>query len=254
MDLALIIPAFIAGLFTFLAPCTLPLVPGYLGFISGTSLTDLQNSEKRVLVKKKILLNAIFYVIGFSAVFIGLGVLFGLGGLALGSARVWLSRIGGIFVIFFGLYMMHILELPIFNFMSREKHIKLPQSLKPGNPSSSFVFGATFAFGWTPCVGPILGSILLLASSNATVLQGAFLLFIFSLGLAIPFLALALGIGHAQQYVKAITKYMPAISFIGGLFILALGILLLTDSMSIWLSASYKFLSFINYDAILNLL
>lgn len=254
MDLSLVIPAFIAGLFTFLAPCTLPLVPGYLGFISGTSLEDLRDEKKRNLVKKKILLNAIFYVIGFSTIFISLGILFGAGGIVLGSAKIWLSRIGGIFVIFFGLYMMNLLKLPIFDFMSREKHIKLPASLKPGNPYSSFVFGATFAFGWTPCIGPILGSILLLVSSNATILQGAFLLLIFSLGLAIPFLALALAIGHAQQYVKAVTRYMPIISFVGGLFILILGILLLTDNMSIWLSAVYKAFDFIDYEAILNFL
>src|SRR3989344_2462110 len=120
MDFSLIIPAFIAGILTFLAPCTLPLVPGYLGFISGVYTNDLQDPSKSKLVRRKIFLNGVMYVIGFSLVFIVLGSLFGLGGAALFKYRIWLSRIGGGFVIFFGLFMMGVFELP---FLNVEKHV-----------------------------------------------------------------------------------------------------------------------------------
>jgi cytochrome c-type biogenesis protein len=252
--LSLIIPTFIAGVLTFLAPCTLPLVPGYLGFISGASLDELRDPEKLKRVRKKVFFNGLMYVVGFSAVFILLGSLFGLGGAALVKYRIILSRVGGVLVIIFGLYMMHILKLPFLNFMSATKKFNLPKSLKPGNPKSSFLFGATFAFGWTPCVGPILGSVLLLASSSATVGQGALLLSVFSLGLAIPFIAIAVGIGHAAQHIKQITKYLNVISVIGGAFLIFLGILLLTDSMALWLSWSYRAFSFVNYESLLDYL
>ncbi len=254
MDISLIIPAFIAGIITFLAPCTLPLIPGYLAFISGVSVTDLKNPEKLKQAKRKILLNGLLYVIGFSLVFILLGTIFGLAGSALAQYRIWISRIGGIFVIFFGLYLMHVFKLPFFNFLNREKKLQFANSLTPGKPSSSFLFGMTFAAGWTPCVGPILGTILLLASTSGTILEGTFLLFVFSLGLAIPFLIIALGVGHATQYIKKLTKYLNIISFIGGLFLLFLGILLVTDSMNVWLAYSYKLFNFIRYEALLDYL
>ena len=207
MDLSvstLIIPTFIAGLITFLAPCTLPLVPGYLGFISGVSLKDLRDPEKAKKARLKIFINGLLYVIGFSAVFIVLGSLFGLGGQALAKYRVLFAQIGGVFVIFFGLFMLGVLhKVPGLGFLSGEKQFKAARHLQPGNPVSSLIFGATFAFGWTPCVGPILGSVLLLASASATVGQGAFLLFVFSLGLAVPFLLIALGVGRATKYIQA---------------------------------------------------
>src|SRR3989344_7045516 len=177
MDFSLIIPAFIAGILTFLAPCTLPLVPGYLGFISGVSANDLRDPTKAKVARRKIFLNGVLYVIGFSLIFIILGSLFGLGGAALIKYRLWLSRIGGIFVIFFGLFMTGVLKLPLLNI---EKHFGNIKALKPGNPASSLIFGAAFALGWTPCIGPILGSILTLAAASATVGQGAFLLAVFS--------------------------------------------------------------------------
>ncbi|MDG1949627.1 MAG: cytochrome c biogenesis protein CcdA [bacterium] len=255
-SVSLILPAFIAGLLTFLAPCTLPLVPAYLGFISGASAKDLQDPTKLQSIRRRVLWNGLFYVLGFSAVFVGLGVVFGLGGVALAKYQVLMTRVGGGFVIFFALYLMNILDkIPgLKQLLSSEHRMKLPASLKPGSPSSSFIFGATFAFGWTPCVGPILGSILLLASSTATVLQGAFLLSVFSLGLAIPFLLLALGIGHASDTVKKLSKILPYISFIGGVFLLFLGVLLVTDSMGIWLTWTYELFSFFEYEALLDYL
>ncbi|MBI2010723.1 MAG: sulfite exporter TauE/SafE family protein [Candidatus Colwellbacteria bacterium] len=251
MEASLIIPAFIAGILTLLAPCTLPLVPGYLGFISGVSASDLQNPSKSKMARGKIFLNGVLYVIGFSLVFIILGSLFGLTGVALAKYRIWLSRIGGIFVIFFGLFMMGILKLPFLNVEKRIGNIKI---LKPGTPASSLVFGATFAFGWTPCVGPILGSILTLAASSATVGQGAFLLAVFSAGLAVPFLAIAASVSSASRYLAKISKYLNVVSIIGGVFLVFLGILLLTNNFNAWLGYFYRIFDFINYDRLLDYL
>lgn len=250
-DFSLVVPAFIAGILTFLAPCTLPLVPGYLGFISGVSAQDLQDPLKIKSARKKIFLNGLLFVIGFSLIFILLGSLFGLGGSALVQYRPWLSRIGGIFVILFGLFMIGVLRLP---FLNVEKHVGGVKVLKPGNPISSLIFGATFAFGWTPCVGPVLGSILTLAAASTTVGQGAFLLSIFSLGLAVPFLVVAAGIGSASSFIAKLSKYLNVISVIGGLFLVFLGILLLTNTFGIWIAYFYQWLSFINYEQLLDYL
>ncbi|NQV90707.1 sulfite exporter TauE/SafE family protein [Candidatus Uhrbacteria bacterium] len=254
--ISLIFPAFIAGILTFLAPCTLPLVPAYLGFISGASAKELQDPEKYPGIRRRVFLNGIFYTLGFSAVFVGLGLLFGLGGSAFAKYEVVLTRMGGAFIIFFGLYLIGILEkIPqLRQVLSAEHRMKLPQSLKPGSPTSSFIFGATFAFGWTPCVGPILGSILFLASSTATAFQGGLLLAVFSLGLAIPFLLIALAIGHASTVIHKLTKVLPYISFIGGAFLIFLGVLLLTDSLSIWLSWTYQFFGVFQYERLLDFL
>ncbi|PIT86316.1 MAG: hypothetical protein COU33_03825, partial [Candidatus Magasanikbacteria bacterium CG10_big_fil_rev_8_21_14_0_10_43_6] len=118
---SLVIPAFIAGLLTFLAPCTLPLVPGYLGFISGASLEEAKDPKKGKAVRRKIFLNGVMYVVGFSVVFMLLGSIFGAAGSLLGEYRLWLSRMGGIFVMFFGLYLMHIFKLPFFHFLNSDK-------------------------------------------------------------------------------------------------------------------------------------
>lgn len=253
----LIIPSFIAGVLTFLAPCTLPLVPGYLGFISGLSSQELNKDDSSKHVKNsrgQIMANAVYYVLGFSIVFIILGSLFGLGGAALAQYRPVLSRVGGFFVIFFGLYMLRLFELPGFNLLAQDHHLNLTQKLKPGTPISSLVFGATFAFGWSPCVGPILGSVFLLASSTATVGQGAALLAVFSIGLGIPFLLIAASLSSANTVIKNLHKYLRFVTPIGGIFLVFLGILLITNNFGNWLNFFYHFFKFIKYDHLLNYL
>jgi|SRR3989344_984482 len=147
--------------------------------------------------------------------------------------------------------MMGILRLP---FLTIERHFVSVKTLKPGNPASSLIFGAAFSLGWTPCVGPILGSILTLAAAGGTVGQGAFLLSVFSLGLAIPFLAIALSIGSASTYLHKISKYLNIISIIGGMFLIFLGLLLLTNKLGVWSGYFFRLFDFINYDALLNYL
>lgn len=252
MDFSLTIPAFIAGMLTFLAPCTLPLVPGYLGFISGASLDDLKDPEKANRARWKIFFNGFFFMLGFSAVFIILGTLVGfIGATLLVPYRLWLGRIGGIFVIVFGLFMLNVLKIP---FLAREKQWKAPALFERGKPINSFILGSAFAFGWTPCVGPILGSILLLASTSTSALQGALMLTIFSAGLAVPFLLIAIGIGSASRNIQNISKYLKVVSIIGGVFLIFLGVLLVSGNIGLLISYGYRLLQFINYDRLLDYL
>ena len=251
MEFSLIIPAFIAGILTFLAPCTLPLVPAYLGFISGVSTEDLQNPITAKSAKRKIFLNGLFFILGFSAVFVVLGSLAGLFGQLLFGYRIWLSRIGGIFVILFGLFMLNVVKIP---FLSREIQIKTPSFFQKGGRTNSFVLGATFGLGWTPCVGPILGSILTLSAASTTVFQGAFLLAVFSLGLAVPFLVIAASFSSASSHIAKLGKLLKVISIIGGLFLIFLGILLLTNKLGVWIAYFYQWFDFITYDRLLDYL
>ena len=251
IGIGLIISSFIAGLFTFLAPCTLPLVPAYLGFISGVSTDDLKDPAKAKSARRKIVLNGAFFILGFSIVFIFFGTLAGLLGQGLVPYRIWFGRIGGALVILFGLFMLGVFKLP---FLEMEHRIKLPSFLKVGKPSSSLAIGSAFAFGWTPCVGPILGSILLLASTSSTALSGGVLLAVFSAGLAVPFLLIAIGFSHAATYIEKISGYLKWVSIIGGVFLVILGILLITDNFGLLIQYGYQFFNFINYEGILDYL
>lgn len=253
--IALIIPAFIAGIITFLAPCTLPLVPAYLGFISGTSAGELKDPARAGYARRKIFFNGLFFMVGVAIIFVGFGILAGLLGQSLAPWRIWLTRAGGVFVIFFGLYMTGILKVSFLNSLfGAEKKVKLPFKIERGNPLSSAVLGASFAFGWTPCVGPILGSILLLTSTSATAFGGGLLLFVFSMGLAVPFLVIAAGFGALSTRVGKIAKYLNWVEIIGGIFLIFLGYLLITNNFSLLIAYGYQWLDFINYDALLDYL
>jgi len=238
--------AFIAGLITFIAPCTLPLVPGYLGFISGVPAEDFNNPEKAQKLRWKIFWNGFFFVLGFSAIFIIFGTLIGFLGSALVGFQVWLNRIGGILIVLFGLFMLDVLKIPM---LQIEHHLKIPPFLRRGRPGTSFVLGSAFGVGWTPCVGPVLGAILTLAATTTTALQGALLLSVFSAGLAVPFLLIALGVGSATRYIKKFTKYLRIVSVVGGIFLIFLGILLFLGKLSLLISWGFQFMSFIGLDA-----
>jgi cytochrome c-type biogenesis protein len=246
-----IISSFVAGVLTFLAPCTLPLVPAYLGFISGVSTRDLKNPIHAKSSRRKIILNGVFFILGFSIVFILFGTLAGLLGQQLVPYRIWLGRIGGILVVLFGLFVLGVFDI---RFLQTERRIKMPIFLKIGTPATSLAVGSAFAFGWTPCVGPILGSILLLASTSSTAFSGAFLLAVFSAGLAVPFLLVAIGFSKAYVYIEKFSAYLKWISTIGGVFLIALGILLITDNFQLLIQYGYQFFDFINYEGLLEYL
>jgi len=261
LSIGFILASFFAGLLTFLAPCTLPLVPAYLGFISGVDQDALKNPETARAARRKIFLNGLAFIAGFSLIFIVFGVLAGFAGTALAPYRIWLARIGGVLVILFGLFM-----LGFFSALSgsafggklsalfTDKRISIPKWLTLGKPSSSLFIGGTFALGWTPCVGPILGSILLLAGTSGTALTGGIMLTVFSIGLAIPFLLIALAFSKATAYIDRISKYLKAVSVIGGIFLILLGFLLATDNFGLTIQYGYELFDFINYEGLLDYL
>lgn len=228
LSIALIISSFVAGLFTFFAPCTLPLVPAFLGVIAGVGQDELKDPAKIKQLRGKIFANALFYVLGFSLVFILFGIAFSfLGQIYL--VRIWLQRLGGILVILFGLVLLGFFRIP---FLSGEKQIRAPKLFQSASKTNSFGLGVLFSLGWSPCVGPLLGGILLLASGSGTVLQGTLLLVVFSLGLAIPFLLTALLIGKAFSAFGRWSSALKVINIIAGVFLVGLGILLISDQFT----------------------
>jgi len=228
--------AFFAGFLMFLAPCTLPIVPGYLGFISGVSTKDLENPETAKRARKKIFLNGLFFILGFSIVFILFGTFAGFLGAKFADFQLWMRRIGGVLVILFGFFMLGIFKL---SFLQGEHRIKMPSFLTLGRPSSSFVVGGSFAVGWTPCVGPILAGILALATQSNT-----FLLGVFSLGLAIPFLLIALFFSRATKYIQKISRYLRGVEIVGGIFLILLGVFLFQGNFGFFIQFGYENFNF----------
>ncbi len=242
-NLAIIISSFIAGALTFFAPCTLPLIPAFLGIISGAKVEDIRDPEKFKTIRWRIFKNAVFYCLGFSLVFILFGVSISFVSQVLGY-QDWLQRIGGALIILFGLVLLGWLRWPSFNLSRLFRPVRsktsigtsadMPSASRTSNGIThvslinSFLLGALFAIGWSPCVGPLLGSILLLASTSATVFQGTFLLVVFSAGLALPFLLTALLIGKAFLAFGKWGKFLEIVNKIAGIFLVALGFLLIT--------------------------
>lgn len=247
MVLELLAPAFISGILMFIAPCTLPLVPGYLAFISGIPQTEGFSEVQ----KRKIFKNALFFVAGFSVIFIGLGVALGFASSAIGPYRVLFSQIGGGIIIVFGLMMLRIIRLP---FLEKTVHPRIPSGLQIGKPWSSFVIGAIFSLGWSPCIGPVLATIFILAGSSGTVFSGALLLAVFSLGLGLPFLATAWGLGRASSYITKHSQAFALMSTVGGVFFIFLGILLLTNQFYLVVQWGFELLRGVNYESIENFL
>ncbi len=244
---ALIIPAFVAGLLTFLAPCTLPMVPAYLGFISGTSAQEALGSNARL--RSRIFFNGLSFVLGFSAIFILFGVFAGYLGHLFPGYRFWLSRIGGVFVILFGLFMLGAFKWPL---LSMEHQLNIKTRFACGSYLNAFGLGAAFGTGWTPCIGPILGSILLLAITQGSAGSGAFLLGVFAFGLSIPFLLVAAALGTAEKAIMRITPYLKWVSRVSGALLIVLGLLLVTNSMGQFIGFAYRLFPFLNYQGLLN--
>jgi cytochrome c-type biogenesis protein len=211
--------AFLSGLLSFFSPCILPLVPSYLIFISGITFDDytgLQSGKYRKIV----LIHSLAFIVGFSFVFVALGISSSALGRLLSSYQVYVMRIGGFILIILGLYYLDVIKMP---FLNREKVFHLKE--KPVGLFGSFIIGVTFSLGWTPCVGPALSSILIIASTTENIWEGIYLLGLYSLGLAIPFLISALLFDQLFGLLKkysSIVKY--SMKFLGVLFIV-IGIL-----------------------------
>ncbi len=224
------ITAFLGGLLSFLSPCVLPLIPSYVSFITGISFDDFKTGDK-ARIRRLTLINSFAFVVGFSTVFVLLGVSSSYVGRLFAVYYDHIRIIGGIIIIVFGLYVMGVLKL---NFLASDKRVHL--HAKPRGHFGSFIVGLTFGAGWTPCIGPILGSILLIASTTGSALQGFKLLLVYSLGLAIPFLATSLAINSFLSHYSAIQKYMRLIMVLSGLLLIAFGVILLTNKVHLLLS------------------
>ena len=219
--------AFAAGIFSFLSPCVLPLIPSYLSFVSGVSLDEMRSAQARTRVRGRVVLNSLAFILGFSLVFVSLGASASfLGSLFLGYRNI--IRIGGgIFILIVGLYLVG-----AFKFAALDQYLQFNLKDKPAGYLGSILVGITFAVAWTPCVGPILGATLALASTAGEVGRGTFLLMSYAAGLALPFFLSALAINSFFQFSQSLRRYIQAIHVIGGVLLIIVGVLLITDYMT----------------------
>ena len=212
--------AFVAGLVSFLSPCVLPITPGFLAYLAGTSL---EASDSR---RKEVFLNSLFFVLGFSVVFAALGVLLNtvLESVAY-DVQIWLSRIGGALVIFFGLYLAGLIKV---SFLDRPHTFKVKSGIH-SRYVTSFLFGLAFAAGWTPCVGAALGAILGIAASAPG--SAFLLLFSYALGLGLPFLVIGFFAAQASVFIERYSKVLKYINIAFGILLILLGILIFTGNL-----------------------
>lgn len=211
--------AIVAGLISFTSPCALPLVPSYLSYVSGLPISELSERYARRLV----FLSTSAFVGGFTVVFTALGASSTLFGTFLIHHLPLILKISGVIIIVFGVAMTGFIRIP---FITRERRLNMNRIA--AGPRGAFPLGMAFAFGWTPCIGPILASILAVASTSNTAIEGAFLLALYSLGLGVPFMLLALGMGRARRSLSFLRRHGRAIEIAGGLLLVLVGVLFVT--------------------------
>jgi cytochrome c-type biogenesis protein len=239
--LAVDIPlAFLSGVIAFFAPCVLPLLPVYISYVFGVSTDELE--RKKLVFSKRIFFSGIFYILGFTTVFVLLGTTLGTLGILVRRYQVLIQRLGGLIILFFGLEFSGIIKTRLLRI---EKHWRLPAWADNLGYIRPFLLGVVFAATWTPCIGAVLGVILTLAVVSGTAQRGAILLFFYSLGLSVPFLLVSLMLASVPRYLSLISKRIRTISMIMGVILVAFGVLLLTDTykfLNAWLFAiAYKF-------------
>ncbi len=234
-SLPLPLAAFLAGILSFLSPCVLPLVPGYVSLISGATVEDLQTDSRRML--GTVMLHSLTFIAGFSVVFIALGaVATGVGQLA-NEYHNLLAKVAGVIVIIFGLHLTGLLKIKALYADKRLHEVK-------GGASAwgSFAVGFAFAFGWTPCIGPILATILVFAGAQETVFKGVLLLAVYSMGLAVPFLLTSLGVDRFLGFYTKFRRHLHTVEVVSGVLLIAVGVLIFMNNLRI-LSG---YLSFLN--------
>jgi cytochrome c-type biogenesis protein len=229
--------AFGAGLVSFLSPCVLPLVPGYVSLISGVGVDELKSPQAHIM--QRVMVNSIAFILGFSIVFIALGAAATELGQTLGIYKHTLARVAGVVIILFGLHLTGIFKIKALYTDARLHSLK-----GSSTPFGAFVIGFAFAFGWTPCLGPFLSAILAIASGQDTLVKGIVLLAVYSLGLAVPFLLFALFIERCLKLYGRFRPFMHAVEVFGGIVLIALGILLVIGRFTLisnWLSFLNRF-------------
>jgi cytochrome c-type biogenesis protein len=222
-----LIAAFGAGFLSFISPCVLPLIPGYLSFVSGVSLEEMRD-ERAVAARRQVVITSLAFVLGFSLVFVALGASASAIGKFLFRNSNLLGKIAGVLVIIFGLHTMGVFRIP---FLETEK--RLQAGSKPKSLMGAVMVGMAFGFGWTPCIGPILSGILVLAGSQETVSQGVVLLAVYSMGLGIPFLLTSLAINQFFAASGRIRRHYHKIEIASGALLVGIGVLLFTDQMTV---------------------
>jgi cytochrome c-type biogenesis protein len=215
--------AFGAGLFSFLSPCVLPLFPSYISFITGMSVSDL-TADLTGAARRRVILHALAFVLGFSLVFVALGASFSAAGQFLLDYRNLIRQVGGALIVLFGLYIAGVFKLAA---MGRTMQFQLRE--KPAGYLGSLVVGITFAIGWTPCVGPILGAILSLAGTAETLQLGIGLLIAYSAGLGLPFLVSAVALGSFLKFFKRYRPLIPVMERSAGVLLVIVGVLVFTN-------------------------
>jgi cytochrome c-type biogenesis protein len=236
-SLPLPIAAFFAGLISFLSPCVLPLVPGYLSMISGAGLEELKAPQAHLM--QRVMLNSIAFIAGFSVVFILLGAAATEVGQVLGIYKHTLARIAGVIIILFGLHLTGVFKIKALYTDARLHSVK-----GSSTPIGAFVIGFAFAFGWTPCLGPILSAILAIAAEQSTLAKGILLLAVYSLGLAVPFLLTSLLMERFLKFYSRFRSHMHALEVASGVLLIALGVLLVIGRFTLisnWLSFLNRF-------------
>jgi cytochrome c-type biogenesis protein len=218
-----IVVAFTAGLFSFLSPCVLPLFPSYLSFVTGMSVADLQ-ADLTPATRRRVMIHALAFVVGFSLIFVALGASFSAAGQILLDYRDLIRRAGGALIILFGLYIAGVLTFGPF---SRTRQWQIRE--KPAGYVGSFLVGLTFAIGWTPCVGPILGAILSLASTAENIGRGIGLLVAYSAGLGVPFLLSAVALGAFLKFFRRYRPLIPVVERAAGVILVVVGVLVFTN-------------------------
>jgi cytochrome c-type biogenesis protein len=217
--------AFSAGFLSFVSPCVLPLIPSYITYITGVSFKDLSDAETRRKLRWATACHSLLFIMGFSTVFILMGASATYLGQLLTRYQYWIMKAGGVLIIILGIYFTGLINLP---FLQMERRFELRK--KPLGYVGSFLVGIIFAAGWTPCVGPILSTILLYASTSKSFTTGVVLLAFYSMGLGVPFFLSSLAINSFLSAFERIKRYMRVITIVSGLFLIGMGILLLTDT------------------------
>ena len=223
-----LLAAFAAGFLSFVSPCVLPLIPGYISFVSGISVDEMRGDTAPATSRLQVFLTSLAFVIGFSIVFVALGASATAIGKFMFAKLPLLSKIAGAILIVFGLHTMGVFRLA---FLETEKRVHSQR--KPAGPLGAMLVGVAFAFGWTPCLGPILGGILAIAGSKSTVTEGVTLLAVYSLGLGIPFLLTSLAINQFFTAAKRIRKHYHAVEVASGVLLIAIGLLIVTGQLTI---------------------
>ncbi len=226
--------AFAAGLISFLSPCVLPLIPGYLSFITGLTTVELAAEDRKT---SAVLVPTLLFVLGFTIVFVGLGASASVLGQFLSQYRFLVERIAGVVVVLFGVLLLGVIKVP---WLYGEARMDLSKSRAFGRWAAP-VMGMAFAAGWTPCIGPILGSILAIAAAGASVSRGVLLLLAYSLGLGVPFVAIGLLIGRATPLLRWFTRHSLVLNRVAGAILIVIGLLIFSGRLTVLASFLARF-------------